>query len=68
VPAGLGPVGLAIDPEGYFVFVANGEDVIQLHRLGKNSALPQPAVGKAVPTGARPIGIAVSRPRPTEIQ
>ncbi len=65
LPAGLGPVALGMDPKGYFVVVANGEDVVRTYKLGKNSGLPN-TIGPAVPTGARPIAVAVSRPRETD--
>jgi 6-phosphogluconolactonase (cycloisomerase 2 family) len=65
VPTGPSPSGLAVDPGGRFVFVANGQNVVQSYGVDPKTGAPTP-LGGPVSTGAHPIGIAVSRPPRTE--
>jgi 6-phosphogluconolactonase (cycloisomerase 2 family) len=60
VPAGAGPSGVTVDPQGRFAYVANqvGSSISQ-YRIAADGSLSPTGVPVAVPDGGRPLGVTI---------
>lgn len=60
VPAGTGPSGVTVDPQGRFAYVANHiESSISQYRIAADGSLSPTGAPAAVPDGGQPLGVTI---------